>query len=139
MKSFLPKHLRDLFDKKSDNPPPSRIFAEDVVLHGDLQLAKAQQHQLQRQEENLFLWRSLGQREREVTALVCLGQRNYQIAEAMGIAHGTVKSHLEHIFRKLNMSDRHAVRLAFHDWDFETWWKNRHQVPTPDPAPRIYR
>lgn len=155
MKSFLPKHLRDLFNKKQDEHPESEILSEDGVFHAEireiagsngtsedeavLQFAMAQQRQLQREEENLLLWKSLGQREREVTALVCLGQKNAEIAEVMGIAHGTVKSHLEHILRKLNMPDRHAIRLAFRDWDFETWWTNRHQAPPPDPATRIYR
>jgi DNA-binding CsgD family transcriptional regulator len=91
------------------------------------------------ERENIFHWNALSPREREVVALVCMGQRNYQIAETLGIAHGTVKSHLEKIFRKFNVNDRHAIRLALVEWDFASWWNVRHLLPAPLPARTIYR
>ncbi|MDP2363669.1 MAG: LuxR C-terminal-related transcriptional regulator, partial [Ignavibacteria bacterium] len=122
MRSFLPKHLRNLFKKKETSVnDQSRTYSHDTeynreagTTRGDLDLAR--QPQLDRERENLFHWQSLSPREKEVVALVCMGQRNYQIAETLGIAHGTVKSHLVNIFKKFNLRDRHAIRLALRDW-----------------------
>src|SRR5258708_39809405 len=97
------------------------------------------QYHIEKERENLARWQSLTPREQEVTALLCMGQRNCQIAETLGIAFGTVKSHLENIFKKFSLGDRHAIRLALRDWDFPTWWRDRHLLPTPYPTITTYR
>lgn len=61
--------------------------------------------------------RPLTPREQEVAALVSKGMKNREIAEALGIATGTVKIHLMHIFEKTGIRDRfelalHGLRLA---------------------------
>lgn len=145
MRSLLPKHLRDLFQKEEKREQDvSRRFALDtksnlVLGQTASQLPKARQLHFEKERENLARWRSLTPREQEVTALLCMGQRNYQIAETLGIAFGTVKSHLENIFKKFNLRDRHAIRLALRDWDFPTWWKDRHLLPAPFPSISTYR
>ena len=48
----------------------------------------------------------LTRREIEVLAWVATGKTNAQIAEALSIAPGTVKKHLEHIYEKLGVSSR---------------------------------
>jgi DNA-binding CsgD family transcriptional regulator len=48
----------------------------------------------------------LTRREIEVLAWVTAGKTNAQIAEALSIAPGTVKKHLEHIYEKLGVSSR---------------------------------
>ena len=53
---------------------------------------------------------SLTAREREVIALVALGLRNAEVAKRLFISDETVKTHLNNIFRKLNVRDR--VELA---------------------------
>ena len=61
--------------------------------------------------------RPLTPREQEVAALVSKGMKNREIAESLGIATGTVKIHLMHIFEKTGIRDRfelalHGLRLA---------------------------
>ena len=126
MRSLLPKHLRDLFRREAKSAQDeSRRFSLDTKSNLEFrqtasQPPTARQPQFEKEQENLARWRSLTPREQEVTALLCMGQRNYQIAETLGIAFGTVKSHLENIFKKFNLRDRHAIRLALRD--FPTWW-----------------
>jgi len=145
MRSLFPKHLQDLFKKKETSAnDPSREYSFDTefdleVKETRVEFVLARQQQLEKERENLYIWQSLSPREKEVVALVCMDQRNYQIAETLGIAHGTVKSHLVNIFKKFNLRDRHAIRLALRDWDFPTWWKDRHLLPTPLPSHTIYR
>ena len=49
---------------------------------------------------------ALTPRETEVLTLLTTGQTNQQIAESLNISKGTVKIHVEHIIRKLEVSDR---------------------------------
>ena len=48
-------------------------------------------------------------RERQVAALLSTGATNRQIAEALGIAVGTVKKHLQRIFTALDVETRTAA------------------------------
>ena len=145
MRSFFPKYLRDLFKKKEkEKEDDPRGFSFDTGIPSDeeptlVERDSRRQQQLDREREDLQHWYSLSPREKEVVALVCMDHRNYQIAEVLGIANGTVKSHLENIFKKFNLRDRHAIRLALRDWDFQTWWEIRRQLPTPLPPRTIYR
>jgi DNA-binding CsgD family transcriptional regulator len=55
----------------------------------------------------------LSQREIEVLAQLAAGRSNREIARALYVAPGTVKAHLNHIFRKLGATSRlHAVARA---------------------------
>jgi two-component system nitrate/nitrite response regulator NarL len=49
---------------------------------------------------------SLSPREREILAQIARGASNKAIARALGIADATVKIHVQHILRKLNLSSR---------------------------------
>ncbi len=49
---------------------------------------------------------SLSPREREVLALVARGLSNPEIAKALYLGEATVKTHLLHVFEKLEVSDR---------------------------------
>lgn len=48
----------------------------------------------------------LTEREREVMGLVAQGLRNRQIAAALSLSEKTVKNHINHIYRKLQVRDR---------------------------------
>jgi DNA-binding NarL/FixJ family response regulator len=56
--------------------------------------------------ESLRMIESLTPRENEVLKLLALGHTNRKIAQTLYISVGTVKNHVEHIFAKLEVSDR---------------------------------
>lgn len=49
---------------------------------------------------------SLSPREREILALIAKGASNKEVARELSIAEATVKIHVQHILRKLNLSSR---------------------------------
>ena len=51
-------------------------------------------------------------RERDIIEHLCRGLKNKEIAEALAITPGTVKTHLMHVFEKTGMKDR--FQLALH-------------------------
>ena len=53
-------------------------------------------------------------REAEVLKLVAAGMSNAEIAAALFVSNATVKTHINHIFAKIGVSDRaQAVRYAY--------------------------
>lgn len=54
-------------------------------------------------------FRQLNQREREVVDLVCEGNANKEIASKLSLSEQTIKSHLNRIYRKLNVASRSQV------------------------------
>ncbi|MBS3750458.1 MAG: helix-turn-helix transcriptional regulator [Anaerolineales bacterium] len=71
--------------------------------------------------ENLEAWESLTPREREVTALACLGYTNKEIGRRLVIAPATVKTHLRNAKRKFGLHSKLELRKALADWDFSEW------------------
>ncbi|MFZ3218941.1 MAG: LuxR C-terminal-related transcriptional regulator, partial [Rhodoferax sp.] len=61
---------------------------------------------------------ALSSREREILALIARGDSNKVIARALDIAETTVKIHVQHILRKLQLTSRvqAAVYAAAHDF-----------------------
>jgi DNA-binding NarL/FixJ family response regulator len=49
---------------------------------------------------------SLTKRESEVLKQLALGLTNKEIAHSLGISYETVKEHVQHILRKIGVSDR---------------------------------
>jgi len=56
-------------------------------------------------------------REREVLALIGRGHTNGEIADRLGIGEGTVKTHVNHLFSKLQLRDRAAAVVFAFDHD----------------------
>jgi DNA-binding NarL/FixJ family response regulator len=55
-------------------------------------------------------------RQKDLLRLLAAGHTNTQIARRLGISEGTVRSHLEDIYERLNVSSRTAaVTRAFPD------------------------
>jgi DNA-binding CsgD family transcriptional regulator len=97
---------------------------EDVIA----EFTKVGLNQFLTQSEMQARWTSLSHREQQVVALVCLGYRNYEIAQTLGIAPETVKTHLQHIFDKFHLRGSKELRLTLKDWDFRDWWaQNQHE------------
>lgn len=141
--SILRRFIRSLLPKKNTTEE-SRVFLQDEEL---IAVIKDVARQQKRPEEevvadftkvgiNQFLtqheledrWSSLSHREQQVVALICLGYRNYEIAEALVIAPDTVKSHLQRIFNKFDLHSSRELRVALKNWDFLEWWaQNQNQ------------
>ena len=69
--------------------------------------------ELDRRLAGRTLYAALSERETEVLRLVAQGKANKEIAEALGMGEGTVKTHLKHLLSKLGAPDRtRAVTLA---------------------------
>lgn len=141
--SRLVHRLRQLLEpKKGDNE--SRIFLQDEKILTDVRmvarqnglseeeaiadLTKAGLNQLQEEIEMGQRWNSLSRREKQVVALLCLGYRNYQIAEILMIAPETVKTHLQRIFAKFNLRSSRELRLVLKNWNFAEWWEQNQQI-----------
>ena len=137
---LLPSRLRKLLQKK--------MGMDSHTFHTDQELLAAIQETAQQQgrtEEEVWMdfvrsghdqylqtseleacWDNLTDREQEVTALACMGRRNYEIADILSISHETVKTHMQNIFTKFDIRDRNELRRALKDWQFQEWWDSHH-------------
>jgi len=57
----------------------------------------------------------LTSRERQVLALIGQGLTNTEIADELHVGEGTVKTHVNHLFTKLNLRDRAAAIVFVYD------------------------
>jgi ATP/maltotriose-dependent transcriptional regulator MalT len=140
--SLLDRLLQSLLGKR-DRKKSARVFLQDAEL---IAVIKDLAQQQKRAEEevmadftkvglNQFLaqhelqerWASLSHREQQVVALICLGYRNYEIAQTLVIAPETVKTHLQRVFDKFHLRSSKELRLALKDWDFRDWWEHNQQ------------
>lgn len=55
----------------------------------------------------------LSRRETEISLLVCKGLTDKEIARVLGMAFSTVRTHLKHIFQKLDVSTRSELIFSF--------------------------
>jgi ATP/maltotriose-dependent transcriptional regulator MalT len=141
--SLLGRLMRYLLGKR-DGARTSRVFLQDedliaVIKDVAKQQSRAEEeviadftkvglNQFLTQNEMEERWSSLSHREQQVAALICLGYRNYEIAQALVIAPETVKAHLQHIFDKFHLRSSKELRLALKNWDFRDWWeRNQHE------------
>lgn len=64
----------------------------------------------------------LAAREREVLALIGAGKEDAVIADELGISRETVRSHVSHIFAKLNVSGRGEALAVMESREAGQWW-----------------
>jgi LuxR family maltose regulon positive regulatory protein len=75
---------------------------------------------------------TLTEREREVLKLIALGMPNKEIGRKLFISEKTVKTHANHIFRKLGVTSRAQAMLVFQSYQRA----RRMGPPPPPPRPR---
>ncbi len=63
---------------------------------------------------------ALTSREREVLALIGRGKTNGEIAAELFVSEGTIKTHINHVFTKLQLRDRAAAVVFAFDHDLVT-------------------
>jgi DNA-binding CsgD family transcriptional regulator len=66
-------------------------------------------------------WEILSPREKDVTALVCLGYTNREIGARLNISPETVKDRLESALYKFHFTKRTELRVLLANWDFSEW------------------
>jgi len=71
---------------------------------------------------------TLTSREREVLALIGQGKTNSEIARELVVGEGTIKTHINHLFMKIQLRDRAAAVVFAFDHDLVT--------PSPGHEPR---
>ena len=101
--------IRGIALKESD--PDTIIDAMDAVLGGGKWFETgvtepALQYSIERPTGSVRSEDLLTKREHEIVDLVCLGLRNRDIAQRCDLSEGTVKIHLNSIFRKLGVASR---------------------------------
>jgi DNA-binding NarL/FixJ family response regulator len=103
-----------------DDPPEQLIAAIRTVAAGDALLSPAITKRVIRQFGRLPRptppkeLDELTAREREIFRLIANGLSNAEIGQELHISETTVKTHVTHIFQKLNVRDRvQAVVLAY--------------------------
>ena len=94
---------------KSEGRPEHELFP-DIVAAGLTQYST--------NDRTYKQWKSLTPREQEVTALVCLGFTNRQIAARLGVTEAAVKFHLGNVYSKCRVKNRTKLRQKFDGWDF---------------------
>ena len=136
---LLPPLVRNLFARRPKGTVRG-VFSKDARLRQKVREIAASQ---KRAEQEVFAdiiesgmkalsdkdkygeaWDSLSTREQEVTSLICLRYRSYEIAAALGISYETVRSHSKHVYAKFGLS-RKELQQTLANWDFEAWWKDR--------------
>ncbi len=81
-----------------------RVLAGEPVLRPDLVLDLLRRMSGPKQETRVAS--PLTDREQDVLRLIVLGHTNREIAETLSLTVSTVKTHVEHVIRKLDVSDR---------------------------------
>jgi len=66
-------------------------------------------------------WERLSRRERDVSALTCLGYTNRQMAARLGLSPGTVKDYVRQALVKWHAHGKDELRMLLAQWDFSEW------------------
>jgi DNA-binding CsgD family transcriptional regulator len=91
---------------------------QEAVAADLLSMAVYHQHSL---EFQLRCWNALTPREQDVVALSCLGYKNGQIAERLGISITTVNTHARKVRAKFGIHGKAELRQFFSALDFSSW------------------
>jgi LuxR family maltose regulon positive regulatory protein len=94
--------LASFQDSPRSKPNPELIsYAEDLMLRW-----RAHHEPQAAQKGKISVAELLSTRERNIISLIARGQSNKEVARDLGISPETVKSHMKHIFEKLEVEKR---------------------------------
>jgi DNA-binding NarL/FixJ family response regulator len=129
-RGYLTKHaggaqIREALEQVADN----RAIIDPAVHHHLIDAIAAAPAAPGAQGQTPALPAGLTPREAEVLALIAEGLSNGEIADRLVVSEGTVKSHINHMFAKIDVRDRaQAVSYAYQHGLAAT-------PPRPGPAP----
>jgi DNA-binding CsgD family transcriptional regulator len=110
----LTERLQTALVERADREQrPVEEFQEELLAAGLERLKAADKLKAQ--------WDRLSPREKEVTALTCLGYTNEQMAARMGISLWTVKGYIEQALDKFKLNSKAKLRNLLDEWDFSDW------------------
>jgi len=118
---ILPPHVEPLLESIEDLAGQQRRPSQDVAA--DLLFLAREQRQAR--QFYVECWENLTEREKEVTALICLGYSNPEISDQLGISVSTVKTHVHHVLSKYGFRSRKDLQAELDHWDFENWFNDR--------------
>lgn len=95
---------------RRDAPPATIAQTLQTAAMGMLCFPHESLHDLHRSEDASAL---LSGRQREILKLLAAGESNKQISRRLNISAGTVKAHLESIFRRLNVTNRTQAAMLY--------------------------
>lgn len=90
-------------DQENSRQGASLFGAPNITLLND------EQWQIVRQKYHMT------PREVEIAKLICRGMSNEEIADAVKIRYGTVKTHIRNIYRRVHVKSKVAMLLRFLD------------------------
>lgn len=137
---LLPPRLREIFEKRRPGIRREAFSGDDQLRRTVREMALLQRRDEHEVYADLIesgmkalsetrkyeeVWSRLSVREQQVTALICLGFRSYEIGVALGVSYETVRSHSKHIYSKFGLR-RKELRHALRQWDFANWWEDHH-------------
>ena len=93
-----------------------------TVINDLLSFALAERHS---SNASLVMWQQLTPREKEVVALVWLGQTNPQIAAQLVVSVYTVRAHMRSILSKFDVHSKEDLRAILSSLDFSEWVEGR--------------
>jgi DNA-binding NarL/FixJ family response regulator len=104
--SAIPNARLTVLEGDSVAPFVGDVTADLALLEDFFALHESQEHSGQPADESGVLVETPSSRELEVLALLATGQSNQEIARTLFVTVGTVKTHLQAIYRKLDVHSR---------------------------------
>ncbi|EGQ0357822.1 response regulator transcription factor [Staphylococcus pseudintermedius] len=89
-----------------DVDPEALMTSIETVLQGDKVIHKDAQHVMDTVITKPHMLNKLSKRETEVLKEMAKGKTNKEIAETLFVSEKTIKTHVSHIFSKLEVTDR---------------------------------
>ncbi|WP_436863091.1 response regulator [Staphylococcus caeli] len=106
------EHVISAIDKGADGyemkdvEPEQLIHTIKRVLAGDKMIHPQAQHVIETVSQKPHFTNKLSKRESEVLMEMAKGKTNKEIAETLFVSEKTIKTHVSHIFSKLQVTDR---------------------------------